>query len=198
MSTPRPAFLVLLGAAVLAIAIFTVTRSSGDNNNASQPESSSSKGVDKSKSGSTGSPAQKSEPSTKTPAPKTSSSTKVQVPKSTDQSGATPLSVPPSVAGALVKHKVVVVLFWSRKDSEDRKVKSAVDRLRGNVSKSKVAIFTDSPKRVASYSLVANGVSQSPALVVIDRARKARIVQGYVDYASILQMVREARRVKPG
>jgi hypothetical protein len=36
------------------------------------------------------------------------------------------------------------------------------------------------------------GVSQSPAMVVIDRSRKAELLQGYLDAGTIRQTVRDA------
>jgi hypothetical protein len=37
------------------------------------------------------------------------------------------------------------------------------------------------------------GISQSPAMVVIDRNRKAELLQGYLDSGTIRQTVRDAR-----
>jgi hypothetical protein len=47
--------------------------------------------------------------------------------------------------------------------------------------------------RISDYRRIvgAIGISQSPAMVVIDRNRKAQVLQGYLDSGTIRQTVRD-------
>lgn len=196
MSLSRPVAIALIGAAA-AVALFAYTRSIGNSDRGIPPPEPPTKSGAHAKPGKATASSPKTSSRSRTAGTKRSKAT-TKSSTGTTPSGPTPLSVPPRVAGALLKNKVVVVLFWSRRDPEDRRVKKAVDRLRDGPLKAKVAVFEDSPSRVANYSLVANGVSRTPALVVVDRARKAKVTEGYVDYTSIVQMIRTAVRARPG
>jgi hypothetical protein len=57
-----------------------------------------------------------------------------------------------------------------------------------------VALFQDVVARISDYRRVTGslGISQSPAMVVIDRNRKATLLQGYLDSGTIRQTVRDA------
>ena len=56
-------------------------------------------------------------------------------------------------------------------------------------------MFTDPIRRLARYrGLVgALGISQAPAIVIVGRDRRARVVEGYVDGASLAQDVADTR-----
>jgi hypothetical protein len=103
-------------------------------------------------------------------------------------------TLPPAVDKALDARKVVVLLFWNPKGSDDRSVKQAVDGLpkRGG----KVAVFTDSLDDIARYARVTipTNVRQTPTLVVVDRNGRAQVATGYHDAASIEQYVVDALR----
>lgn len=167
----RPVVIALVGL-VLAVGLFLYTRSSGDSE---VPKPPSADPVANTSSGNAGS--------------------------STDSSAgtinlqeATPQSITPPVAAALTKGKVIVMLFWRRGDPEDESVKRAVEEVARKTSGAKVAVFSDSPLNVAKYSLIAQAVTRSPAVVIVGRDLKARTVQGYVDESSILQLVKEANQ----
>ncbi len=187
MEKPRPLFLVILGVAVLVLIYLLVIKGGGDNSDP-PPEPATQTQTQTQ-------PSTPDVPTTTTP-PDTSTTKKDPEPDSSS-SEPSPLSLPPSVASAMLKGKVVVVLFWSPKGPVDRRAKKSVDRLRKSQPKSKVAVFYASPDEIADYSFIAGDLSQTPAIVVVDRAYKTKVVEGFIDYTSILQMVREARKVPP-
>lgn len=182
MTLSRPVIIALIGA-VAAAGLFAYTRSMGSGEKT--PSRSASPGQGKAKSGSRG----------KASGAGGSGAKKGSRPRS--GAGPTPVSVPPAVARAMVQHKVVVVLFWSRGGPEDRVAKGVVDRVRASMPSGKVAVFEDLHKNIARYSLIAGEVSRSPSIVVVDRGLRARVTSGYVDYGSVVHMIREARGVRP-
>jgi hypothetical protein len=104
--------------------------------------------------------------------------------------------LPKRVARALERKKVVALLFWSPKASEDRSVRTAlagIDRHDG-----KVLAHATHIKRIAAYQQITRGanVEQSPTIVVIDRNRKVQSLVGYVDRVSIDQAVTDALDAK--
>ncbi len=104
--------------------------------------------------------------------------------------------LPKRVARALERKKVVALLFWSPKASEDRAVRTAlagIDRHDG-----KVLAHATHIKRIAAYQQITRGanVEQSPTIVVIDRNRKVQSLVGYVDRVSIDQAVTDALDAK--
>jgi hypothetical protein len=106
--------------------------------------------------------------------------------------------VPKPVAKAIGKQQVLVLLFWNRESADDREVKRAlakVDRWDGRV------YVHDAPiKSISKYGRITRGanVEQSPTVVVVDTELRADTVVGYVDAASIDQMVVDAFRNSGG
>ena len=98
---------------------------------------------------------------------------------------------------ALDKNKVVVLLIWNPRGSDDKSVKSAVDGLsrRGG----KVAVFTDKPENVARYTTVtaATELTQTPTLIVVNRDQVARKATGLLDPTTVDQYVVDALRGAP-
>jgi hypothetical protein len=101
--------------------------------------------------------------------------------------------LPSDVARALNAGKVVVLFFYEPAASDDQATKAAVRAVRS--AGGGVALFQDTVSRISDYRRLvgALGISQSPAMVVIDRNRKAQLFQGYLDSGSIRQTVRDAR-----
>jgi hypothetical protein len=97
------------------------------------------------------------------------------------------------VARALNSNKVVVLFFYEPAASDDQATRAAVRAVRS--AGGGVALFQDTVSRISDYRRLvgALGISQSPAMVVIDRNRKAQLFQGYLDSGSIRQTVRDAR-----
>ena len=102
--------------------------------------------------------------------------------------------LPSRVAKALDAKKTVVVLFWNKNGVEDRSVKSAVDRLprRGG----KTAVFTDKGTNMSNYTRItaAASVNQTPSMVIVNRKGQAEVLNGYYDFQTIRQFVRNAAR----
>ena len=102
--------------------------------------------------------------------------------------------LPTRVAKALDAKKTVVILFWNKGAVDDRSVKSSVDRLprRGG----KTAVFTDKVANLSHYTRItaAASVSQTPALVIVNRKGQAEVLNGYNDFQTIRQYVLNGAR----
>jgi hypothetical protein len=100
------------------------------------------------------------------------------------------------VAHALNQGKIVVLFFYEPAASDDQATRAAVAAVRAGagVAAGRVRLFQDNVSRISSYRRVVGslGISQSPALVVIDRNRKAQLLQGFLDSGTIKQTVRDA------
>jgi hypothetical protein len=102
--------------------------------------------------------------------------------------------LPAPVQKALDAKKTVVILFWNRRAVDDRSVKASVDRLPRRHGK--VAVFTDRVKHLSRYTRItaATSVTQTPALVFVNRKGQAELQTGYLDYQTIQQYVLNALR----
>jgi len=102
--------------------------------------------------------------------------------------------LPSPVARALDAKKTVVVLFWNKDGVDDRSVKNSVDQLpsRGG----KTAVFTDKVANLSRYTRItaAASVGQTPALVIVNPKGQAEVLNGYYDFQTIRQYVRNAAR----
>jgi hypothetical protein len=179
-TVPRPVLLALVGA-VLVGALFFFTRSSSepvpDVPAPSQTSQPSSPSADTPRP-----PAEQNKPEPGTAAP------------SPDKGAPGSTGLPSRVAKALDAKKTVVVLFWNRFGVEDRSVKSSVDRLprRGG----KTAVFTDKVTNLSRYTRItaSANVSSTPAVVIVNPEGKAEVLNGYYDFQTIRQFVRNAAR----
>ena len=174
---PRPAIIAALGALILVVT-FVITKS-GTDNSTSTPAASSS-----STTSTTTSPSSNTSTSTTTtskPAPKPA-----QPPVQAGQ------GLPANVARALDNHKVVVLFFWEPASADDQATRAAVRAVR--TAGPGVRLFTDIVAHISNYRRVVGnlGISQSPAMVVIDKQRHAQLFEGYLDAGSIRQSVRDA------
>jgi len=103
--------------------------------------------------------------------------------------------LPSDVARALNRGQVVVLFFYEPAASDDQATRAAVRAVRQGAGGSPaVRLFQDVVARISDYRRLVGslGISQSPALVVIDRDRKAELLQGYLDSGTIRQTVRDA------
>jgi hypothetical protein len=100
--------------------------------------------------------------------------------------------VPAPVARALDARKRIVLFFYKPGSADDRATARAVAGLRGQRG---LAVFTDPIGRLARYRGVIGelGISQAPAVVIVGRDRTARVIEGYVDPATLAQDVTDAR-----
>ena len=100
--------------------------------------------------------------------------------------------MPLAVSRALNSRKIVVLLFRGTDSADDRAAARAVAGLRGQRG---LAVFSDRIGKLGRYRAVVGdlGISQAPAVVIVDRGRAARVVQGYVDPATSWASVADAR-----
>jgi hypothetical protein len=178
---PRPAIVAALGVLVLAIT-FLVTKAGDD-------------------AGSVSVPAPAATTTTETSATGTDTTTNTGTGTTTTETTAKPAQpdvkagpgLPSDVARALNDNKVVVLFFYDRAASDDQATAAAVRAVRSSGG-GRVRLFQDVVARISDYRRVVSslGISQSPALVVIDRNRKAQLFEGYLDAGTIRQTVRDA------
>jgi hypothetical protein len=92
---------------------------------------------------------------------------------------------------ALREHRRVV-LFLSQGAHDDKATAEAVGALKRRGS---VLVLKDHVDRVDRYGRLVEqlGVSQAPAIVIVDRGGSARLIEGFVDAGSLVQEVADAR-----
>jgi hypothetical protein len=102
--------------------------------------------------------------------------------------------LPVRVLRALAHRKVVVLLFWSPKATDDKRVRDALDGI--DRHKGRVLAHATHVKKIAAYGQITRGadVEQSPTIVVVDRNRKVETLVGFVDRRAIDQAVTDALR----
>jgi hypothetical protein len=178
---PRPAILAALGVLVLAIT-FLVTKPGDDTGSisVSEPASTSTTAT-----------------SANTTTTSATSTTPAKKPAKPKQPAVTAgAGLPSDVARALNSNKVVVLFFYEPAASDDQATRAAVRAVRsaGGPGAGQVRLFQDVVARISDYRRVIGslGISQSPAMVVIDRDRHAELLQGYLDSGTIKQTVRDA------
>jgi hypothetical protein len=174
---PRPALVAALGILVIAITFF-VTKAGDDSGSVAAPVTST--------------PTNTTATGTSTTTNTATTSTAAKPAKPKQPSVAAGSGLPTDVARALNADKVVVLFFYEPAASDDQATRAAIRAVRS--SGSGVRLFQDTVSRISDYRRVvgALGISQSPAMVVIDRNRKAELLQGYLDSGTIRQTVRDA------
>ena len=109
--------------------------------------------------------------------------------------------LPKKIVTALNERKVFVVgVFdtkesrWARMASDDRRVRRELER--SNRYNGKVVVSQTSLGELSKLNAVVGdaGVAQSPAVVVVDRNRKATVLNGFVEVNAINQAIADARR----
>jgi hypothetical protein len=100
--------------------------------------------------------------------------------------------LPPAVDRALAARQALVLFFFEPGGADDGATAAAVDSLRGAPG---VAVFSAPIERLASYYRVIGDaeVTQAPAIVIVGRDRRARVVEGFVDEQTLAQEVADAR-----
>jgi hypothetical protein len=94
---------------------------------------------------------------------------------------------------AVAQGRKVVIFFENPRGLDDQAVDASVRALQRETKK--VVVLTDHVGNVDEYgSMVEDlGVNQTPAVVVIDSRGSARLIEGYVDSQSLVQVVADAR-----
>jgi hypothetical protein len=99
---------------------------------------------------------------------------------------------PRKAARAVRAGRKVVIFFRNPKGLDDRIVARSVRVLE---RRSNAVVLTDHVDAVERYGKLVEdlGVSQTPSLVVIDSAGDARLIEGFIDSSSLIQVVSDAR-----
>lgn len=99
---------------------------------------------------------------------------------------------PRKAARAVADGKKVVILFQNPEALDDRAMRGVMRQLD---ARTRAVVLTDNVDAVDRYrSMVEDlGVSQTPAVVLIDRRGDARLIEGYVDTDTLAQAVADAR-----
>jgi hypothetical protein len=186
MALPRSALLGIIGA-VLILATFVATHGVGkksDSGSAPTPtvqhQTSAPKKATPAPAASKPAPAK----STPTKSAKTKTSSKPAQAKTGSSNG-----LPLKVAQAFADHRVVV-LYFGAQGADDTLTAASVRDLKGSAG-SGVTVLMDKLSNLADYRRVVEGldVSQAPSIVIVDRARKAQLLEGYIDAGSLRQAV---------
>ena len=101
---------------------------------------------------------------------------------------------PLKVAQAFAGHRVVV-LYFGAKGADDTLTAASVRELKASAG-SGVTVLMDKLSNLADYRRVVEGldVSQAPSIVIVDRDRKARLLEGFIDAGSLRQAVADVAR----
>ena len=112
-------------------------------------------------------------------------------PRAPRANAALPAGVPAGVGRAL-RDRQVVVLFFGQGGADDFATAEAVASLRGL---KRVAVFRDGIQNLGKYPGIVSGlgVAQAPAVVIVNRKRRARLIEGFVDSGTLRQQVVDAR-----
>jgi hypothetical protein len=178
---PRPAIVAVLGVLVLVVT-FLVTKAGDDAGSVSvSPPAATT---------TAGTTAAGTDTTTSTSTGTTTTETPAKPAQPAVESGP---GLPSDVARALNAHKIVVLFFYEPAASDDQATAAAVRAVRSSGG-NKVRLFQDVVARISDYRRVVGelGISQSPAMVVIDRNRNAELLEGYLDSGTIRQTVRDA------
>lgn len=112
----------------------------------------------------------------------------------TSQEAGASVGLPLKVAQAFAK-KQVVVLYFGGAGADDSLTADSVRTLRASAGHG-VAVFIDKLSNLADYRRVVEGlnVSQAPSIVIVDRAKKAQVLEGFIDAGSLRQAVADVAR----
>jgi hypothetical protein len=99
---------------------------------------------------------------------------------------------PRRAARAVADGKKVVILFQNPDGLDDRVMRRVVRELD---ARTRAVVLTDHVDSVDRYGTMVEdlSVSQTPAVVLIDRRGEARLIEGYVDTHTLAQAVADAR-----
>ena len=199
MTLPRPVLIALLGLALCAAA-FLATRSANDTGSVVTSTPPAPAPTQATKPAQPATPARK--PSTHKGSPAHAKPAKPADKPATAQKPATPAKpaspssdaekVLPAIK-ALGRGDVVIFFFTRPGPADDTGTREAVRSLSHEKG---VSVFTAGLHDLEVYRPVLSGagVSQVPAVVVVRAGKKARLLQGFVDVATLRQTVADARR----
>jgi hypothetical protein len=197
MAVPRPVLIAILGMG-LVLALLLATRNAGQGGEAEVTPASPVKKP------APAAPAKKEEPAStstdqsrerpaarrgeKAPAKENGSAEPAQAQPAADSREA-------EVARAIESDKVVVLLIARPGAADDVAARMAVESLE-ETHRGRIAVFTDGIQNLPVYQPLLNrvNVAQLPSIVIVRPGRRARLLEGYVDKASLRQHVTDALR----
>lgn len=93
---------------------------------------------------------------------------------------------------AVAGHHEVVLFFHQQQGLDDQ---ATAESVRALARRSHVLVLSDDVRNADRYGKMVEdlGVTQAPSIVIVDRAGKARLIEGYVDADSLVQEVSDAR-----
>jgi hypothetical protein len=93
---------------------------------------------------------------------------------------------------AVAQHRMALILFTQPRGLDDRVTAAAVRDVAG---KTKALVLTDDVRNTKRYGKLVEdlGVSQAPAVVIVDRDGKAHLIEGFVDRETLVQELSDAR-----
>jgi len=209
MALPRPALLGILGALLIAATFMVMHRSSNTSSSTPTPapahvaatpkpaqvKHAGSKPVKHAAAAPT-KPAQHKAAAKQTAAKHTAAKKSAPVKASTPagQEAGASVGLPVKVAQAFAK-KQVVVLYFGGAGTDDVLTADSVRSLKATAGPG-VAVFMDKLSNLADYRRVVEGlnVSQAPSIVIVDRAKKAEVLEGFIDAGSLRQDVADVAR----
>jgi hypothetical protein len=192
MALPRPALLGILGALLIA-ATFLVMHRGGSSNSSSPPNTTPLHATAPKPATAKHAAAKPAKhAAVKHTAAKKSAPVKVNVPAG-QEAGAS-VGLPLKVARAFAK-KQVVVLYFGSAGADDSLTADSVRSLKASAGHG-VAVFMDKLSNLADYRRVVEGldVSQAPSIVIVDRDKKAQVLEGFIDTGSLRQDVADVTR----
>jgi hypothetical protein len=187
MALPRPALLGILGALLIAATFMVMHRGGSSSSNptttpvtvhTTAPKPATAKHA--------------AARPVKHTAAKKSAPVKVNPPAG-QEAGAS-VGLPLKVARAFAK-KQVVVLYFGGPGADDALTADSVRSLKASAGHG-VAVFMDKLSNLADYRRVVEGldVSQAPSIVIVDREKKAQVLEGFIDAGSLRQDVADVAR----
>src|SRR5437764_14233741 len=193
MALPRPALFGILGALLIAATFMVMHRGGGSSNPSTPtraPQHVASKPAPAKHAAAPAKPVKHAV--AKHTAVKKSAPVKVKVPAG-QEAGAS-VGLPLKVAQAFAK-KQVVVLYFGATGADDTLTADSVRTPKASAGH-RVAVFMDTLSNLADYRRVVEGldVSQAPSIVIVDHAKKAQVLEGFIDAGSLRQDVADVAR----
>jgi hypothetical protein len=191
MAVPRPLLLALVGMVLLS-AVFLGTRSMRGQTSASHPSVPATQRHERKPAAKphVAAPPARPAPKAHAGAPARSSRTRARPAR---RASAAPTGKPALMAKAIARGNVVVLFLFQPGGGDDLRVAQSVAALRGERG---VAVLSDTIEHIGGYGTMVGdlGVSEAPAIVIVDRHRRAHLLEGYVDPETLTQEVADIRR----
>ena len=100
---------------------------------------------------------------------------------------------PARMAQAMARGRMVVLFLFQPGGGDDLQVAHSVAALRGERGD---AVLSDDIRHIGRYGAMVGdlGISEAPAIVILDARRRAHVIEGYIDPETLAQEVADIRR----